>query len=281
MEALLHILEHSVLDTLTMLPFLFGTFVLMEYLEHRAAGRMKELLAGRRRLGPVVGSVLGLVPQCGFSVVAANLYAGRLISLGTLVAVFVATSDEAIPVLLSRPDSWGLIGQLMAVKLVLAAVAGLLVDACYRPAPVPAADREEEACGCHHDHEGGILRHALRHTLRIYGFVLLATVLLQGGIELLGEERLASLLLGGTLLQPVAAALLGLIPNCAASIILTSLYLEGGLSFGALVAGLSTGAGVGLMVLLRANRRPKENLAIIGLLVALGAGAGMVLQLLG
>lgn len=242
---------------------------------------MRALLSGRHRLEPVVGSVLGLVPQCGFSVVAANLYSGRLITLGTLVAVFVATSDEAIPVLLSRPGSWGLIGRLMAVKLLLAAGAGLIIDAVYHPAPAHAAHTEEEACGCHHDHGGGIVRHALTHTMRIYFFVLAATILLQGGIQFLGEQRLAALLLGGSWLQPLVAALVGLIPNCAASIILTSLYLEGSLSFGALVAGLSTGAGVGLMVLLRTNRRPRENAAIIALLVAVGAGMGMVLQLVG
>ena len=278
MELFLHVAEDALLDTLKMLPFLFGTYLLMEYLEHRASRQMERLLAGSHRLGPVVGAALGLVPQCGFSVVAANLYSGGLITMGTLIAVFIATSDEAIPVLLSQPGSWGLIGRLLAVKLVLGVLAGFLVDLLFRRAPAQASGEEHGHAG--HEHcEEGILRPALGHTVQIFFFVLLANLLLGGAVELLGQERLGVLLLGNSIFQPVVAALVGLIPNCAASVLLTSLYLEGTLSFGALVAGLSTGAGVGLMVLLRTNHKPKENLTVVGLLAAIGAVAGMAVQL--
>ena len=269
LELFLHLLVHALEDSLGMLPFLFAAYLLMEWLEHRSGERMEAALARARCLGPLAGALLGCVPQCGFSVAAANLYAGRIITPGALVAVFLSTSDEAVPILLGAPEKAGMILPLLGVKAALGLGAGLLVDAFWRRRAPGAEDPREgvhalcEHCRCE---ERGILPAALRHTAGVFLFILPVNFLLGGAVELLGEERLASLLLSGSFLQPLAAALLGLIPNCAASVLLTRLYLEGALGFGSLIAGLASSAGVGLLVLWRMNPRPRENLALTGLI---------------
>ena len=250
----------------------------MEWLEHSSGERMEKTLAGARRLGPVTGALLGCIPQCGFSVAAANLYAGRVITLGTLAAVFLSTSDEAVPLLLGAPEQAGVLLPLLGFKVALGALAGMVIDWALRGRPAPKEGIHDlcENCGCE---EGNVLSSALRHTGSIFLFILAVNLLLGWGVTVLGEERLSALLLSQSLLQPLAAALLGLIPNCAASVLLTRLYLAGTVSFGSLAAGLSAASGVGLMVLFRANPRPRENLAIAALIWAIGAGAGVLLQL--
>ena len=278
MELFLDIIPDALLDSLKMLPFLFGAYFLMEWLEHRSGERMEKTLAGARRLGPVTGALLGCIPQCGFSVAAANLYAGRVITLGTLAAVFLSTSDEAVPLLLGAPEQAGVLLPLLGFKVALGALAGMVIDWALRGRPAPKEGIHDlcENCGCE---EGNVLSSALRHTGSIFLFILAVNLLLGWGVTVLGEERLSALLLSQSLLQPLAAALLGLIPNCAASVLLTRLYLAGTVSFGSLAAGLSAASGVGLMVLFRANPRPRENLAIAALIWAIGAGAGVLLQL--
>ena len=211
--------------------------------------------------------MLGCVPQCGFSVAAANFYAGRLITPGTLIAVFLATSDEAVPILLSQPGALPDLGKLLGVKLAAGAVFGVAVDLWVKHF-LPA--REEKPfedlcrdCGCE---EHGVFRSAVTHTVQIFFFLFLINLVLGLGMALIGEEALSKLLLSGSVFQPLLAALVGFLPNCAASVLLTQLYLTGDLSFGAAVAGLCTGAGLGLAALWRANRRPKENLALMGAL---------------
>ena len=278
MELFLDIILDALLDSLKMLPFLFGAYFLMEWLEHSSGERMEKALAGARRLGPVTGALLGCLPQCGFSVAAANLYAGRVITLGTLAAVFLSTSDEAVPLLLGAPEQAGVLLPLLGFKVALGALAGMVIDWALRGRPAPKEGIHDlcENCGCE---EGNVLSSALRHTGSIFLFILAVNLLLGWGVTVLGEERLSALLLSQSLLQPLAAALLGLIPNCAASVLLTRLYLAGTVSFGSLAAGLSAASGVGLMVLFRANPRPRENLAIAALIWAIGAGAGVLLQL--
>ncbi len=277
MELFLEIAVEAFLDSLKMLPFLFGAYWFMEWLEHASGERMERTLAGARRLGPVTGALLGCIPQCGFSVAAANLYAGRVISLGTLVAVFLSTSDEAVPLFLGAPGQAGVLVPLLGLKVVTGALAGLVIDRLRGRRDLT---REEihglcGHCGCG---EGGILPAALRHTGSIFLFILLVNLLLGWGVETLGEERLSVLLLSQSLLQPLAAALLGLIPNCASSVLLTRLYLTGAVSFASLAAGLSAASGVGMLVLWRANPRPRENLRVLGLVWGVGAGVGMLLQ---
>ncbi len=285
-EFLEHAIEHTIGDTLTMLPFLFGAYLLLEYIEHRSSGRLERLLARSGGWGPLGGALLGVVPQCGFSVAAANLYASRVITTGTLVAVFISTSDEAVPVLLSHPAGVGKVLPLLGVKVVVGIVAGLLVDMLARGRQKaqgqPDGPDFEQLCG--HGHcgcgEHGILRPALRHTLQTFAFIFVFTFVFNIALDLIGQQALSRVLLMGNVLQPAVAALFGFIPNCATSVLLTRLYLSGSLSFGSVVAGLCTGAGVGLVVLLRANRNLKDNLRIIGYLYVAATVAGTLIELL-
>lgn len=275
---MLEVILDAVLDALKTLPFLFAAYLLLELLEHRRAGKPPVLL---QKLGPLGGAVLGCVPQCGFSVAAANLYAARFITPGTLLAVFLATSDEAVLILLSQPQALPEVAKLLGVKLVAGAAAGFLLDLALRPStqPNPHPLCEEAHCGCG---EGGhgIAGAALRHTLRIFLFLLGINLVLGLALHIIGEEALSRLLLSGSVFQPLLAGLLGFIPNCAASVLLTELYLSGALSFGSAVAGLCTGAGLGLAVLFRVNRPQKQNFAFMGALYVAAVLTGGLCNLL-
>lgn len=271
-------------DTLRLIPFLLVTYLIMEYLEHRAAGRTEALLRRAGKAGPLWGAAAGLFPQCGFSAAAANFYAARLISRGTLTAVFLATSDEMLPVLLSQSAGLGTAARLLALKFAAGLSVGFLVDAAGawigRGAP-PKGPQIHELCEQEHcDCQAGIAASALRHTAGIAAFLFGATVLLNAAVLLLGEENLAAFMQGRPFLSVLFTALAGLIPNCAPSVIMTKLYLEGALSLGAAMAGLLTGSGAGVLILLRMNRDRKDNLAIIGIVYGAGAAAGLLLELL-
>ena len=262
----------ALIDTAKMLPFLFAVYLLIEYLEHKASDKFAGALRRLGPFGPVGGAVLGCIPQCGFSVAVSNLYSGRLVSLGTLLAVYIATSDEAVPILLSDPTKISSVGMLIAAKLVIAIAAGLLTDLAvkvfHKKKNVDNAPYED-LC------RDGILYSATKHTVQIFLFLLAVSFVLGIAIGALGEERLNAILMTDSVFQPLLAALIGLIPNCAPSVILTNLYMGGSLSFGSVVAGLSTGAGLGLVVLFKTNRRIKENItmylisALSGLLIDL------------
>lgn len=278
---MLDIILDALLDTLKTLPFLFGAYLLIEFLEHRASEKLTGALARLGPFGPVGGAALGLVPQCGFSVAAANFYAGRLITPGTLLAVFLATSDEALPILVSNPKAMPSLLLLLGVKFISATLFGLLTDLVWKRLPhgqdqAPFHDLCRD-CDCEHH---GIFRSALVHTVRIALFLLLVNLVLGGAIHLVGEERISQVLLSGSVLQPFVAGLIGFIPNCAASVILTELYLSGSLSFGAVIAGLCTGAGVGLAVLFKYNRRLKENLILVAGLYVAAVTTGLLCNLL-
>lgn len=270
----------AVIDALKALPFLFGAYLLIEFLEHRASDRLTGALSRLGPLGPLGGALLGCVPQCGFSVAAANFYAGRLITPGTLLAVFLATSDEALPILLSRPEALPVLGRLLAVKLIAAAVAGLLTDlVCGKFLRQKKEEPFHDLCqDCDCEHQG-VVKAALRHTVKIFLFLVLINLVLGFAIHFVGEDAISRLLLSGSAFQPLLAALIGFIPNCAASVILTELYLSGSLSFGAAVAGLCTGAGLGLAVLFKTNRRLKENLSLVGILYAAAVVTGAICNL--
>ena len=274
---MLDFLLDALLDTVKTLPFLFGAYLLIEFLEHRASEKLTGALAKLGPFGPVGGSLLGLIPQCGFSVAAANFYAGRLITPGTLVAVFLATSDEALPILLSHPGALPDLLLLLGVKLVSGIVFGLLTDLLWKRLPnretQPPFEDLCRDCGCEHH---GIVHSALVHTVRIALFLLVVNLVLGGAIHVVGEERISQVLLSGSVFQPLVAGLIGFIPNCAASVILTELYLSGSLSFGAVVAGLCTGAGLGLAVLFKYNRHWKENLLLTAFLYVGAVATGLV-----
>lgn len=277
------VISDTFLDVIKLLPFLFLTYLAMEYLEHRAGEKTEALMRKAGHLGPVIGGALGVVPQCGFSAAASNLYAGRVITLGTLLAVYLSTSDEMLPVLISEHAPVGSIAGILLAKAGIGITAGLLIDLLLKK-----KGGHDHAHGshiheiCEYEHcrcEKGIFRSALSHTVRIAIFILLITFLLNLLLFFAGEEALANVILNRPVAGTLLAGLVGLIPNCAGSVVITQLYLEGIIGIGSAMAGLLTGSGVGLLVLFRVNHHKKENIRILGLLYGIGVLAGIVIEL--
>ena len=280
MEEILHELLHALIETLKTVPFLFLAYLLMEFIEHKASDKMENALKKIGSSGPAIGSALGCIPQCGFSASASNLYTAGLITEGTLIAVFLSTSDEALPILLSTAGGHSSVWKLILCKVVIGIISGFAVDFILRRLKVEKTPIDMcKDCGC--EEEKGILKPSLKHTLKISLFILAINIALGLAIHFLGEERLSAILLSDSLIQPFITALIGLIPNCAVSVMLTDLYIEGALSFGSAVAGLCAGAGVGLTVLLKANKCKKENVRIIAVLYGISAIFGFILMLCG
>lgn len=279
MELLEHTFFHTVTDSVRMLPFLFAAFLLLEGMEHYSAAWIQNTLIRLKKAGPFVGSIFGCIPQCGFSVMASNLYAGGVISLGTLMAVFLSTSDEAVLILLGHPGHGKDIFILILAKIIIAVIAGYLADLCFTRFICTKKEIGDlcHHCGCHDHH--GIVRPALNHTVKLFAYIFIVSFLLNLILEAVGLESVHTFLLGGSIFQPFLAALLGFIPNCAASVALTELYLGGALSFASVVAGLCTNAGVGLIVLYRVNESKKECVQFTGLLYVTAVAAGLLLSL--
>lgn len=279
-HALLHAIEH----TLPIIPFLYLTYLLMELLERRAGGRMQKIISQSGKFGPLLGALLGVVPQCGFSAVGAGLYAGRVIGTGTLIAIFLSTSDEMLPLLISSGAPVGLILKILASKVIIAAIAGFAVDGITR---IITKDKKEEhkigeicsAGHCHCDRQSLWLA-SLIHTLKITASVFAVSFALEIILELLGEDFLSGILTGTPIVGCLFAAIVGLLPNCASSVAITELYLEGVISAGAMLSGLLVGAGIGILVLLRANRPLKDSLRVIAILFGIGLAAGLLFDLL-
>lgn len=279
MDIIIDVLCDTCIDALRLLPFLFLTYLVMECLEHWTGGRMQEIVRKSGKAGPAIGGLLGIFPQCGFSAAAANLYAGRIITLGTLIAVFLSTSDEMLPIMISENAAPLMIGKILLVKVIFAFTAGFLVDFFFRR---KVEMRIGHLCERHHCHcEKGIWRSAFHHTWKIFLYIAAVSLILNFAIALIGEVTLAALVQGKPAVSLFLAALVGMIPNCASSVILTQLYLSGVLSAGALMAGLLPGSGVGFLVLLRVNEDRRENLRIFALLYGIGVAAGALIQLLG
>ena len=286
MSAITVAIIDTIKDTLTLVPFLFLTYLAMEWLERRTEEQSVDLLSRIGKFGHVAGAGIGLIPQCGFSAAAASLYSGGVITAGTLIAVFLSTSDEMLPIFLSSSVGAGTIGKILAAKFVIALVSGIAVDLIaglvhHRSETKHIHDLcEREHCGCE-DEEGGILHSALIHTLKITGFIFAISLILSLLMETIGEEVMTSFLTGVPVAGTIATAVIGLIPNCAASVVIAQMYLEGLLTCGQLMSGLLVGAGVGLLVLVRTNNKAKENAKVIGVLLALGIAWGIIIDLLG
>ena len=268
-------------DAIPMLPFLFLTYALMEYIEHKGNERFITGLRNARRLGPIAGAIFGVVPQCGFSVLASGLYMNGTITLGTLLAVFISTSDEAIPILVAQPKQFSTLVSVILVKVVIAIFVGYLIDSLVsyhrlkqnHPITELHSDCAEE------EQTHTIWYIAMLHTIKIFAFVFIVNFLLSYLIYYIGEDSLKSILAQGSLLQPILAAIAGFIPNCAASVILAQLYLDEVLSFGSLTAGLITSAGLGLLVLFRMYDNKRDIARILGILFLSAVVSGMLLQL--
>lgn len=278
---MIDVILDTLLDVVKLLPFLFLTYLAMEYLEHKTGDRAETIVKKAGRFGPVIGGALGIVPQCGFSAAASNLYAGRVISLGTLMAIYLSTSDEMLPILISEQASPGLIVKILLAKAVIGMAVGMVIDILLRKRGLEEHEHIHDICEHEHCHcEKGIFRSALSHTAQITFFILLITFALNLLLNFVGEDVLANLILSKPVVGPLLASLVGLIPNCAGSVVITQLYLENVIGIGAAMAGLLTGSGVGLLVLFRVNHNRKENLRILGLLYGIGVLAGVVTDLL-
>ena len=273
---------HGILDTLKPALFLFLTYLLMEFIEHKAADKAARVMHKAGSFGPLVGGALGAIPQCGFSAAAANLYTGRVITLGTLVAAFISTSDEMIPILLAGDVDFAVVLSIIVYKIVAGILAGVIVDVVIRLLGVKRVEInideicEEDECHC----ERGIVYSALHHTLTVSLFILAVTLVINAVVFFLGEDALSKYAFDIPVLSHLASAFVGLVPGCATSVALTKLGVSGFITSGAMVSGLSSGAGVGLLVLFRMNRHTKENLAVVGLLVLFGVVFGLVADLL-
>lgn len=274
------IVADSLLDTAKLVPFLLLTYMAMEYLEHRAGSAAASLVRRAGKWGPALGAAVGVAPQCGFSAAAASLYAGRVITLGTLTAIFLSTSDEMLPILLSARVSPALILRILGFKVLAGMVAGFCVDLIFRK---KQEEHEHIHELCEHDHcgcEKGIFQSALLHTAQISVFILLINLALNLVLEQVGAEALGQWIWNRPVAGQLLSGALGLIPNCASSVVITQLYLEGAMDFGAMMSGLLTNTGVGLLVLCRVNRHRGENLKIVGLLYGIGVVGGILAGLL-
>lgn len=317
-DILPHAFEHAFFDTLNLIPFLFVTYLAMEALEHYASDKSVAAVRRAGAAGPAIGAVLGVVPQCGFSAAAATLYSARVVTLGTLFAVFLSTSDEMLPIMIAAQAPVEFIVEVLAIKVVCGLVVGFAIDAVMRLRNRAAEAMrihdlcERDHCGCEndetlehsapkegllanneghershehsHEHSHGIAsiaKSSLVHTLQVTIFVFAVSLVLEVVIDGVGEEALASFIASNEAVSVLASALVGLIPNCAASVAITELYLEGALSAGAMIAGLLVSAGVGLLVLFRANRPFAENIAIAFGLVAFGFIFGSAMSTFG
>lgn len=283
MHEILHILEHTLLDTLKLLPFLFVTYLIMEYIEHKTGEKAKEAIKKAGKFGPVLGAIVGIFPQCGFSVSATNLYAARVITLGTLISVYLVTSDEMLPILLTESVPITTILTILGIKLIIGIVAGFIIDAVIRITQKGKQEEQKIEELCEHEHchcEQGIVSSAIKHTLSIILFIFIITLIINGIIEFIGEGAIANLISKYTMLGPVIAGIIGLIPNCASSVILTELFIENVITMPMLISGVAVNAGVGLVVLFKTNKNLKENIKIVGLLYAIGVISGLILQVL-
>ena len=282
-EFLDEVILHGVIDTLKLVLFLFLTYLLMEFIEHKASERVKDTMTKAGNFGPVIGGAFGAVPQCGFSAAAANLYTGRVISLGTLIAVFLSTSDEMLPILVAGNMKIGTVLLIIVYKCAVGIAMGFTIDLVMKAMKFKKEDINiDEICDnddCHC--ENGILRSAIHHTLSVSLFILLVTLALNTLLFFVGEDALSGSLLTVPFVSHLLCALVGLIPNCASSVALTRLAMSGVIPTGAMMSGLFSGAGVGLLILYRMNRRPKENIIITALLVGIGIIFGLLADLVG
>ena len=272
----------ALIDSLKILPFIFVIYLLIEYAEHKNNADLSHILMKTRKLGPVYGSFFGCIPQCGFSVIAADLFSKSAMTLGTLMAVFIATSDEAIPIILSNPKNFSLVFKVIGMKFLIGLIAGFIVDIIYKKNKSGGCSIKEKHTHFHGNCEScdhGIFKSALIHSVKIFLFIFVVSYLLGFIVDKIGEEAFSNLLMKDSFYQPVIASLIGLIPNCASSVLLTQTYLNGALSFGSLIAGLCSGAGVGLVVLFKNNKNLKENIAITNLLFLTGVVSGIIIQL--
>lgn len=288
------VLKDTLIDSLKLIPFLFLTYLVMEYLEHKTSEKTGHLIKKSGKFGPLIGGIAGAFPQCGFSAAAASLFSGGVISAGTLLAIFLSTSDEMLPIFLSEAVEAGTILRVLGTKILIGTLSGFLIDILWRALEKKRTKSEERTHHhrehhekdihhlCEHEHchceEGNILKSAVSHTIQIAGFIFLISLVVGMAVELVGQDQIGAFISNRRIEGVFLAALVGLIPNCASSVVITQLYLTGLLGSGQMMAGLLVGAGVGILILCRTNKNGKENMGLIGLLYALGVFWGILIE---
>lgn len=282
---MLEILKDAVIDTLKLLPFLFITYLIMEYIEHKMSEKTKNTIQKSGKCGPLLGGIVGVIPQCGFSASATNLYAARVISLGTLFAVYLSTSDEMLPIFISEGVAITTIIKILAIKLVIGIFWGFIIDFILRRKDKDSNETTQIEHFCEHEHchceKDGILKSSVKHTINITLFIFIITLVINVIVEFVGEDNIANFVGNYEVLGPVISALVGLIPNCASSVIISNLYIQNIINGASLIAGLLTSAGVGLIVLFKTNKNIKENIKIVIMLYGIGVISGILLQISG
>lgn len=275
-------LMDGIIDTIKLLPYLLITFVLLELLEHKLSKKSEKVLAKNKKYGPVIGAILGALPQCGFSAMASNLFSSRVITVGTVVAIFLSTSDEMLPIMLSEQTDIMLLIKIIGFKVLVGIIVGIIVDLILRKKEKNVEEAhitdmcEHDNCHCDED---GIILSSIKHTLKIGLFILIANLGINMIIYYIGEDNLKELLLNKNIFTYFLASLIGLIPNCASSVIMTELYLSDLITTGTLLAGLLTGSGLGILLLFKTNKNLKENLSILGIIYSVGVVIGIIVDL--
>ncbi len=294
MQELLHALEHAFFDSLKMLPFLIVAFLTLEYIETKFEEKSASVIQNAKKTGPLAGALLGLLPQCGFSVLGANFYAKRVITLGTLIAIYLSTSDEALLVLITNPETMPDVLLILGLKFIIALIAGYIIDLVLRSKKTQDQDchhrhHHDDSCDdgeiigeehcCSHTDWKAIIKCTVKRTVSVWLFLFGTTFVLGYLIELVGEAKIQQFMLTDSIFQPFLTALIGLIPNCAPSVILAQLYIDSAISLGSVISGLCAAAGAGLIVLFHVNRGARSNIAILLLLYLISTGSGIIIQL--
>ena len=269
----------GLIDTLKLLPYLLITFIILEFIEHKLSKKNQKVLSKNKKYGPFLGGILGALPQCGFSSMAANLFSARVITMGTLIAVFLSTSDEMLPIMISEKVDILLLIKILGFKVIVGIIIGLIVDLIYRKNTKTDIESicEHDHCDCDHD---GILISSLKHTIKIGLFILIANLVINLVIFKIGEDNVSDLLLHNNILTYFISSLIGLIPNCAGSVIITELYLSNFITIGTMLAGLLTGSGLGILLLFKTNKSMKENITILSIIYFIGVVIGIVVDLI-
>lgn len=278
---MLDIIIDTLIDVLKLIPFLFVVFLLMEYMEHKLSKKSNKAIKKAGKFGPIIGSLLGALPQCGFGVAATNLFATKIITIGTLIAIYLSTSDEMLAILISNKVALSFIAYVLIIKIVIAFICGYIIDLLFSKRfnnqEKIKIFCEEEHCHC----EEGLLKSAIHHTLNIAFFILIFEFILNTSIHYSETGNISKFLMGNSIYGSFLTSLLGLIPNCASSVIITELFINGTIKFGSLIGGLLTGSGVSLLVLFKVNKNLKENITILVILYLIGSISGLIINVLG
>lgn len=272
------IIIDTLIDTLKLVPFLFIAFLLIELFEHKFSKKSIKVVESSGKYGPILGSFLGIIPQCGFSVMATNLYVTRLITLGTLISIYLSTSDEMLPILISEKAEFSLIIKILLIKLFIGMLVGFIIDKIFK---VKKEKKNYDICEEEHCHcKESIIISSLKHTLNIAVFILLINFILNICFNYLGQDYLSKILLKDSFFGPFISSLIGLIPNCGASVMLTELYINNAINFGSLISGLLTGSGIAIMILFKTNKHFLENIKVMGILYIVGVLSGIIIELI-